>query len=101
MTDFEHIVSDGMTHWQYLRFFAYFSANAMLVSLLVENLTAVLVAEYMLWQTSPAVTKIVTRMTDWMRHILGMSEELQEVIQGSATSANVRPALTMRGRTLE
>ena len=64
MTDFERIVSDGMTHWQHLRFFAYFSANAVLVSLLVENLTTVLVAEYMLWQTSPAVTKIVTRMTD-------------------------------------
>ena len=98
--DFERIVPDGMTHWQHPRFFAYFSANAAPVSMIAENLTAVMAAQCMLWQTSPAATEIETRMVDWMRQALGLPEGFQGVIQESATSANVCAALTMRERAL-
>ena len=46
--DFERIVPDGMTHWQHRRFFAYFPGNAAPVSMIAENLTAVLAAQCML-----------------------------------------------------
>ena len=98
--DFERIVPDGMTHWQHRRFFAYFSANAAPVSMIAENLTAVMAAQCMLWQTSPAATEIETRMVDWMRQALGLPEGFQGVIQDTATSANVCAVLTMRERTL-
>ena len=98
--DFERIVPDGMTHWQHRRFFAYFSANAAPVSMIAENLTAVMAAQCMLWQTSPAATEIETRMVDWMRQALGLPERFQGVIQDSGTSANVCAVLTMRERAL-
>ena len=65
--DFERLVPDGMTHWQHRRFFAYFAANAAPVSMIAENLTALMAAQCMLWQTSPAATEIEARMVDWMR----------------------------------
>ena len=40
--DFKRIVPSGMTHWQHRRFFAYFSTNAAPVSMIAENLTAVM-----------------------------------------------------------
>ena len=43
--DFERIVPDGMTHWQHRRFFAYFCANAAPVSMIAENLTAVMAVD--------------------------------------------------------
>lgn len=95
--DFERIVPDGMTHWQHPRFFAYFSANAAPVSMIAENLTAVMAAQCMLWQNSPAATEIETRMVDWMRQALGLPEGFQGVIY---ESANVCAALTMRERAL-
>lgn len=98
--DFERIVPDGMTHWQHPRFFAYFPGNAAPASMIAENLTAVMSAQCMLWQTSPAATEIETRMVDWMRQALGLPEGFQGVIQESATSANVCAVLTMRERAL-
>jgi len=98
--DFERIVPDGMTHWQHPRFFAYFCANAAPVSMIAENLTAVMAAQCMLWQTSPAATEMETRMVDWMRQALGLPEGFRGVIQESGTSANVCAVLTMRERAL-
>ena len=63
--DFENIVPDGMTHWQHRRFFAYFPTNAAPAAMIAENLTTVMAAQCMLWQTSPAATEIETRMVDW------------------------------------
>jgi aromatic-L-amino-acid decarboxylase len=99
--DFDRIVPDGMTHWQHPRFFAYFCANAAPVSMIAEQLTAVMAAQCMLWQTSPAATEIETRMVDWMRQALGLPDNFQGVIQESATSANVCALLTMRERALD
>lgn len=99
--DFERIVPDGMTHWQHPRFFAYFPANAAPASMIAEHLTAVMGAQCMLWQTSPAATEIETRMVDWMRQALGLPQGFQGVIQDSATSASVSAVLTMRERALD
>ena len=98
--DFERIVPEGMTHWQHRRFFAYFPANAAPVSMIAENLTSVMAAQCMLWQTSPAATEIETRMVDWMRQALGLPEGFQGVIQDTGTTANLCAVLTMRERAL-
>ena len=98
--DFERIVPGGMTHWQHPRFFAYFPASAAPASMIAENLTAVMAAQCMLWQTSPAATEIETRMVDWMRQALGLPQGFQGVIQDTATAANLCAVLTMRERAL-
>jgi aromatic-L-amino-acid decarboxylase len=99
--DFERIVPDGMTHWQHPRFFAYFPANAAPVSMVAEQLTSVMAAQCMLWQTSPAATEIETRMIDWTRQALGLPAGFEGVIQDSASSATLSAVLTMRERALE
>jgi aromatic-L-amino-acid decarboxylase len=101
LADFERIVPHGMTHWQHPRFFAYFPANGAPASMIAEHLTAVMGAQCMLWQTSPAATEIETRMVDWMRQALGLPEGFVGVIQDSATSATVSAVLTMRERALD
>jgi len=99
--DFERIVPEGMTHWQHPRFFAYFPANAAPVSMIAEQLTSVMAAQCMLWQTSPAATEMETRIVDWMRQAVGLPASFKGVIQDSATSATLSAVLTMRERALE
>ncbi|MEK9923396.1 MAG: pyridoxal-dependent decarboxylase, partial [Rhodospirillales bacterium] len=87
MADFERDILPGITHWQHPRFFAYFPANSSPPSVLAEMLTATIGAQCMLWQTSPAATEMETRITDWLRQMIGLPESFHGVIQDSASSA--------------
>lgn len=98
MADFERDVMPGITHWQHPRFFAYFPANASPPSILAEMLTATVGAQCMLWQTSPAATEMETRITDWLRQMIGLPEGFHGVIQDSASSAILCAILTARER---
>jgi len=98
MTDFEKVVLPGMTHWQHPRFFAYFPANSSPPSVLAEMLTAIMAAQCMLWQTSPAATEMETRVLDWLRRATGLPEGMTGVIQDSASSATLCAILTGRDK---
>jgi aromatic-L-amino-acid decarboxylase len=98
--DFEADIVPGMTHWQHPRFFAYFPANAAPVSVVAEYLVTAMAAQCMLWQTSPAATELETRVLDWLRQAVGLSDGFQGVIQDSASSATLAAVLTMRERAL-
>lgn len=99
--DFERIIVPGMTHWQHPRFFAYFPANALPVSVVAEHLVNALGAQCMLWQTSPAATELEGRVLDWLRQALGLPAAFTGVIQDSASSATLAAILTMRERALD
>ncbi len=94
--DFKRDVLPGMTHWQHPNFFAYFTANASPPSVLAEMLTATLGAQCMLWQTSPAATEMETKVLDWVRQMVGLSEGFRGVIQDSASGAILCAILTAR-----
>ena len=96
MADFERDILPGITHWQHPRFFAYFPANSSPPSVLAEMLTATIGAQCMLWQTSPAATEMETRITDWLRQMIGLPESFHGVIQDSASSAILCAILTAR-----
>ncbi|MBO6901214.1 MAG: aspartate aminotransferase family protein [Rhizobiaceae bacterium] len=98
--DFEKIVMPGMTHWQHPRFFAYFPANAAPVSVVAEYLVSAMAAQCMLWQTSPAATELETKVLDWLRQAIGLSDSFAGVIQDSASSATLSAVLVMRERAL-
>ncbi len=99
--DIDRIVMPGMTHWQHPRFFAYFPSNAAPPSILADQITSILSAQCMLWQTSPAATEVETRVLDWLRQGLGLPGNFAGVIQDSASSATLAAVLTMRERALE
>ena len=96
--DFRDIVLPGVTHWQHPDFYAYFPANSSPPSVLAEMLTATLGANCMLWQTSPAGTELETRMTDWLRQMIGLPEVFHGVIQDTASSSILCALLTARER---
>ena len=99
-TDFQDIVMPGITHWQHPRFFAYFNSNAAPPSMLADQVSSVIAAQCMLWQTSPAATEIETKVLDWLRQGLGLPGGFRGVIQDSASSATLAAVLTMRERAL-
>ncbi len=101
MADFERDILPGITHWQHPRFFAYFPANNSPPSVLAEMLTATIGAQCMLWQTSPAGTELETRVTDWLRQMIGLPEGFHGVIQDSASSAILCAVLTARERATD
>lgn len=98
LSDFDSIVMPGITHWQHPRFFAYFPSNAAPPSILAEYLVSTVATQCMLWQTSPAVTEMETRMADWLRQAIGLPEGFEGTIQDSASTATLAAVLTMRER---
>lgn len=98
--DFERIIPPGITHWQHPRFLAYFPANASPPSLVAEYLTAAIAAQGMLWQTSPAATELETRVTDWLRQMIGLPEGFHGVIQDTASTATFAAILAGREKAM-
>jgi aromatic-L-amino-acid decarboxylase len=98
--DFERIILPGITHWQHPRFLAYFPANSSPPSIVAEYLTAALGAQGMLWQTSPAATELETRVTDWLRQMIGLPDGFHGVIQDTASTATFAAILTGREKAL-
>ncbi len=90
-----------MTHWQHLRFFAYFPANAAPASVVAEHLVNAIAAQCMLWQTSPAATELETRVPDRLCQAIGLPDGFAGVMQDSASSATLAAVLVMREKALE
>jgi aromatic-L-amino-acid decarboxylase len=99
--DFARIVPPGMTHWQHPSFFAYFPSNAAPEAIIAEQLAGAMAAQGMLWQTSPALTELETRMTDWLRQAVGLPEGFAGVLQDTASMATLCAVLCMRERALD
>ncbi len=98
LADFRRDILPGMTHWQHPSFFAYFPANNSYESILGEMLSAAMGAQGMIWETSPAVTELETRVMQWLAQLLGLGDGWAGVIQDSASSATLCALLTARER---
>jgi aromatic-L-amino-acid decarboxylase len=98
--DLNRLIVPGMTHWQHPRFFAYFPANFSPPSVIAEYVTATMAAQCMLWQTSPAATELETRMLEWLRQMIRLSNEFSGAIQDSASGATLAALLMARERAL-
>jgi len=70
--DLDDVVMPGITHWQSPAWFGYFPATTSGPSILGELVSAGLGVQGMLWSTSPAVTEIENRVTDWLVDLLGL-----------------------------
>ena len=94
--DFEKIIMPGITHWQSPNFFAYFPANNSFPSILGEMLTAALGAQCMKWETSPAAAELEEKMMNWLKHLTGLPESFQGVIQDTASTSTLCAILSAR-----
>ncbi|MCL4870784.1 MAG: amino acid decarboxylase [Anaerolineae bacterium] len=104
--DFQQIILSGITHWNHPGFMAYFANTAAPPGILAELLAAALNVNGMLWRTSPAATELEEVTLDWLRQLLGLSDEWQGVITDSASMSSLlaiaaaREATNLAVRTL-
>ena len=96
--DFKDIIMPGMTHWESPNFMAYFPANKSKASVLAEMLMSTLGAQCMVWLTSPAAAELEEQMMEWLREMIGLSENFTGVIQDTASTATLCALLTARER---
>ena len=104
LADVSRLVVPALTHWNHPSFFAYFATSASAPGILGEMLTAAFDAKAMLWRTSPASTELEEVALDWLRQLMGLSEEFGGVIYDTASVATMhaiaaaREALNLRVR---
>ena len=89
LDDLRDVVLPGITHWQHPRFFAYFPANSSPAAVLGDLISSGIGAQGMLWSTSPAVTEIEQRVTDWLADALGLGAWCRNLPPGDATGGGV------------
>jgi aromatic-L-amino-acid/L-tryptophan decarboxylase len=99
LADLERVIVPALGHWQHPRFFGYFPANAALASVLGDFVSSGLGQLGLNWQSSPALTELEEQMADWMRRLLGLSEEWRGVIQDTASTSTLVALLCARERS--
>lgn len=99
LRDVERIVVPGLSHWQHPRFFGYFPSNGELSSVLGDYLSTGLGVLGLSWQSSPALTEVEEVATDWLRQMMGLSENWSGVIQDTASTSTLVALISARERT--
>jgi aromatic-L-amino-acid decarboxylase len=85
LSDLEKIVVPGMTHWNHPGFFAYFSTSGSGPGILGEMFAAAFNVNAMLWRTSPSATELEEVTLNWLRQLMGLSENFEGVIYDTAS----------------
>lgn len=98
IADVEQMIIPRLTHWQHPAFYAYFPANADLSSVLGDLLSSGLGQLGLNWQASPPLTELEDRMCEWLRQMLGLSEQWSGVIQDTASGATLVALMCARER---
>ena len=98
LRDVESIVVPGLSHWQHPRFFGYFPSNGELSSVLGDYLSTGLGVLGLSWQSSPALTEVEEVTTDWLRQMVGLSDQWSGVIQDTASTSTLVALICARER---
>jgi aromatic-L-amino-acid decarboxylase len=98
LRDLDRVIVPGLSHWQHPSFFGYFQSNGALASVLGDFLSTGLGVLGLSWQSSPALTELEEVATDWLRQMVGLSDEWSGVIQDTASTSTLIALLTARER---
>ncbi|MDQ4113337.1 MAG: pyridoxal-dependent decarboxylase [Actinomycetota bacterium] len=96
IADLDEIVVPGLSLWQHPRFFNFFPANSELSSVLGDIASAGLGVIGLSWESSPALSEIEQRVTDWARQLFGLSDEWRGVIQDTASTSTLLALIEAR-----
>ncbi|VDM45971.1 unnamed protein product [Toxocara canis] len=107
--DIEPVVVNGNTHWHHPKFFAYFPTACSYHSIMGDILSGGLASVGFTWKSSPSMTELELRMTDWLARAFGLPTVfLNEdegpgagIIQSTASDATFIAILAARGRMVE
>lgn len=89
LADLDRIIVPGVTHWNHPGFFAYFAISGSAPGILGEMLAAAFNVNAMLWRTSPSATELEEITIEWLRQMLGLSEEFSGVIYDTASISSL------------
>ncbi len=98
LEDLDRLIVPGLTNWQHPRFFGYFPCNGSLPSVLGDLMSTGLGVLGLAWQASPALSEVEEVTTDWLRQMVGLSEQWQGVIQDTASTSTLIALLCARER---
>ena len=89
LADIDSVVVPGVTHWNHPAFFAYFSISGSMPGILGEMFAAAFNVNAMLWRTSPSATELEEVTLDWLRQMLGLSDEFSGVVYDTASISSL------------
>ena len=89
LADLDRVIVPGLTHWNHPGFFAYFAMNGSIPGILGDMVATGLNVNAMMWRTSPAATELEEVALDWLRQLLGISNEFSGVIYDTASMASL------------
>ncbi|MHC6225244.1 DOPA decarboxylase [Pseudomonas sp. X10] len=98
LEDVSQWVMPGLSHWQHPDFYGYFPSNGTLPSVLGDFLSTGLGVLGLSWQSSPALSELEETTLDWMRQLLGLSEQWSGVIQDTASTSTLVALICARER---
>ncbi len=101
LADLDRLILPACTHWQDPRFHAYFPANSSLAAVLGDYVSTGLAQLGLNWQASPALTELEEVATDWLRQMLGLSEQWSGVIQDTASTSTLVALICARERSTQ
>jgi aromatic-L-amino-acid decarboxylase len=86
VADLDRVVMPGVLHWGHPGFVAYFGSTSNGPALLGEIASAALNVSAMTWRTSPAATELETVVLDWIRQMVGLSDQLTGIVYDTAST---------------
>ena len=85
--EFQDIIIPGIVHWGHPAFLGYFGSTTTAAGILGEMLAAALNVSAMTWRTSPSATELEMLVLDWVRQLIGLSDEFTGVVYDTASVA--------------
>ena len=89
LDDYCRLVEPNVTHWQHPGFMAYFPSTSSAAGILAEMLATTLVANAMLWRTSPVATELEEVTVDWLRQALGLPDAFGGLFTDTASTSSL------------
>lgn len=98
LAEVEAKVLPGITQMQHPMNYGWFPANASLASVLGDIASSGIGSIGISWESSPALTEVEEVVCDWMRQLVGLSNNWRGTIQDTASSACLVALLVARER---
>ncbi|KAI6177380.1 hypothetical protein M3Y97_00900700 [Aphelenchoides bicaudatus] len=107
--DIDPIVLDTNTNWHHPCFFAYYSTACSYPGVMGDMLSTAIASIGFTWKSSPSMTELEMKMTDWVATSIGLPDFFKNsdpgpgagIIQSTASDATFIAILAARARAVE
>lgn len=98
LADLDQVVVPGMTLVQHPMHYGWFPSNASLASVLGDLASSGLGGLGISWESCPALTEVEEVVCDWMRQLVGLSDQWHGTIHDTASTSCLTALLAARER---